>query len=185
MIHTDALPITGHAPAQLNAARKTGTHSTYSTRAPMPEQLVQVRAVITDTGDDPVLDGLVVAMILTAGARPQTVLDLTLGDIDEAECSVAFDERFDRTTYQPIPDWFTTDLLEFARSRGARHPEDRVFRYSSDSRRAGTPFGYLMGMGSGDLLAGYDLGDTARAALRPLEELAARRDQARREQGRG
>jgi hypothetical protein len=43
--------------------------------------------------------------------------------------------------------------------------------------------GYLVGTGGGGLVAGYELGDTARAALRPLEELAAERAQARRDRG--
>ena len=38
----------------------------------------------------------------------------------------------------------------------------------------GWTVGYMRGMGGDDLVAGFDLGDTARAALRPLLELAAR-----------
>ena len=34
--------------------------------------------------------------------------------------------------------------------------------------------GYMRGMGGGDLLSGFDLGDAARAAMRPLLDLAAR-----------
>jgi hypothetical protein len=51
----------------------------------------------------------------------------------------------------------------------------------------GWTVGYLRGMSGGDLVTGYDLGDTARAAMRPLEELAARYEQARveREASRG
>lgn len=37
----------------------------------------------------------------------------------------------------------------------------------------GWTVGYMRGMGGGDLLTGWDLGDTARGALRPLLELAA------------
>jgi len=37
----------------------------------------------------------------------------------------------------------------------------------------GWTVGYLQGNGGGELLTGYDLGDTARGALRPLELLAA------------
>jgi hypothetical protein len=32
----------------------------------------------------------------------------------------------------------------------------------------------MRGQGGGDLLSGFDLGDTARAAMRPLRDLAAR-----------
>jgi hypothetical protein len=36
-------------------------------------------------------------------------------------------------------------------------------------------------MGRGELLSGFDLGDTARAAVRPLLELSARYEAARRD----
>lgn len=45
----------------------------------------------------------------------------------------------------------------------------------------GWEIGYMRGMGGGELVAGYDLGDTARAALRPLHDLAERYEQARRD----
>ena len=38
----------------------------------------------------------------------------------------------------------------------------------------GWTIGYMRGMGGGDLLSGFDLGDTARAAMRPLLDLASR-----------
>lgn len=47
----------------------------------------------------------------------------------------------------------------------------------------GWTVGYMRGMGGGDLLTGFDLGDTARGALRPLLELSARYQDARRERG--
>lgn len=41
---------------------------------------------------------------------------------------------------------------------------------------AGWTVGYLRGMGGGEFLTGFDLGDTARAAVRPLLDLAARHE---------
>lgn len=46
---------------------------------------------------------------------------------------------------------------------------------------AGWTVGYLRGQGGGDLLTGFDLGDTARGAMRPLLDLAARYEANRRE----
>lgn len=45
----------------------------------------------------------------------------------------------------------------------------------------GWTVGYMRGMGGGDLLSGFDLGDTARASMRPLLDLAARYKAKRRE----
>ncbi|MDM7856625.1 hypothetical protein [Cellulomonas alba] len=43
----------------------------------------------------------------------------------------------------------------------------------------GWKVGYVRGMSGGDLSVGYDLGETARAALRPLVELARRHERTR------
>lgn len=46
---------------------------------------------------------------------------------------------------------------------------------------SGWSIGYMRGMGGGDLLVGFDLGETARGAVRPLLELSQRYKDARRE----
>ncbi|MFD1713093.1 hypothetical protein ACFSBZ_01300 [Amnibacterium flavum] len=50
--------------------------------------------------------------------------------------------------------------------------------YTPDT--GGWTVGYMRGMSGRELLVGYDLGETARGALRPLSELAARHAEARR-----
>ena len=45
----------------------------------------------------------------------------------------------------------------------------------------GWTVGYVRGMVGGDLLSGFDLGDTARASMRPLLDLAGRYAAKRRE----
>lgn len=45
----------------------------------------------------------------------------------------------------------------------------------------GWEIGYMRGMAGGDLVASYDLGDSACAALRPLHDLAERYEKARRD----
>ena len=75
-----------------------------------------------------------------------------------------------------MSDVFDTETLQAVGellAAGAQHGIGVSFEPDAEGWR----IGYLVGMGGGDLLAGYDLGDTARAALRPLEELAARREQ--------
>lgn len=54
--------------------------------------------------------------------------------------------------------------------------EQEGFGITFESDSAGWRVGYLRGMGSGDLVNGYSLGDTARSALRPLMDLAAKFD---------
>lgn len=45
----------------------------------------------------------------------------------------------------------------------------------------GWTVGYMAGSGGGDLLSGYELGETARASLRPLAQLCARLEKNRRD----
>lgn len=87
-----------------------------------------------------------------------------------AGCRSVSDDVFDAQTLQAIG-----ELL----AAGEQHGIGISFEPDVEGWR----IGYLVGRGGGDLLAGYDLGETARAALRPLEELAARREQARRDRG--
>jgi hypothetical protein len=48
----------------------------------------------------------------------------------------------------------------------------------------GWKIGYMLGtVGGGDLVSGYDLGDTVRAAFRPLEDEGERQARARAEWG--
>lgn len=52
--------------------------------------------------------------------------------------------------------------------------EQEGFGVTFNPDEAGWTVGYLRGMGGGDLLTGFELGDTARAAMRPLLDLAKR-----------
>jgi hypothetical protein len=46
--------------------------------------------------------------------------------------------------------------------------EQEGFGITFNPDETGSTVGYLRGMGGGDLLTGFELGDTARAAMRPL-----------------
>jgi hypothetical protein len=66
------------------------------------------------------------------------------------------------------------------RTRNDRRSSHRAIeRVNSDD--TGWTVGYLRGMGGGDLLTGFELGDTARAAVRPLLDLATRYEANRRD----
>lgn len=79
-----------------------------------------------------------------------------------------------------VSDVFDTETLQAVGELLAAG-EQHGFGVTFEPDAEGWRIGYLVGMGGGDLLSGHDLGDTARAALRPLEELPARQEHARRE----
>jgi len=78
------------------------------------------------------------------------------------------DEPFDEETLAAVG-----ELLALGEREGY------AITFTPDSE--GWTVGYMRGMGGGDLLTGWDLGETARGALRPLLALAARAEARRRD----
>lgn len=84
--------------------------------------------LLSSTGDDPELDEMIVRFLDITGARQEGVINLTVGDVDESECTVRLHEKFGSKVDQPVPDWFVGALLDFAKRRGAVRRTDKVFR---------------------------------------------------------
>jgi integrase len=97
-------------------------------RALEPDQLKQLWDLVENTGNDPELDALICETIIISGARREGLLNLTLSGLDLQECTVRLDEKNGKVIAQPVPDWFVRRLYEFALSRGAARPGDKVFR---------------------------------------------------------
>jgi site-specific recombinase XerC len=97
-------------------------------RALEPSQLDELWELVDNTGNDPELDRLLCETIIIAGARREGLLNLELSGLDRQECTIRLDEKFDKVVDQPVPDWFVQRLYEFAVSRGAGRPGDKVFR---------------------------------------------------------
>ncbi len=98
-------------------------------RRPLKHQQVnEFWSVVRGTGNDPELDWMICQTILISGARREGLLNLTLGWVDRESCTIRLDEKFDKKVDQPVPDWFVHLLHDFAVSRGATHPTDKVFR---------------------------------------------------------
>jgi hypothetical protein len=77
-------------------------------------------------------------------------------------------EAFDESTLQAIG-----ELLALGEQEG--------FGITFVPDDSGWSVGYMRGMAGGDLLAGFDLGDTVRGAVRPLLDLSQQYKDARRE----
>jgi integrase len=115
-----------------------------------PALLEQLRQFTASTGDDPELDDLIVTTILVSGARQEGLLNLTLSDLDQEECTIRLDEKFGKVVHQPVPDWLVRRLEDFARSRGASRYDDKVFIKRPIGRRPAKPitprrFNYIAG----------------------------------------
>lgn len=111
-----------------------------STRRALDQtKLDQLFEVVDNGGDDPELDRLICVTFIVTGARREGLLNLDLAGLDEEECTVHLDEKFDKETDQPVPDWLVAELRDFARRRGARLPADKVFRYRPAGTEPGRP----------------------------------------------
>ena len=108
------------------------------------DQIGEVLHMAATTGDDPVLDGLLCRFHLITGARQEGALNLRVRHVDASGCAVLLSEKLDKKVWQPVPDWFARELLDFAASRGSTGADDAVFvkRLKSGAVKAISPRRY-------------------------------------------
>ncbi len=92
------------------------------------ERVQELLTVAQSGGDDPELDVMTVQFHLITGARQEGALNLRRRHIDLSAGTVVLDEKNNKVIKQPAPDWFLQALLDFATSRCATGPDDKVFR---------------------------------------------------------
>lgn len=100
------------------------------------EELGAIWEVVTGTGDDPELDGLLILFIRHTAARREGCLNLAVDHLDRRRSSVTLTEKYGNARELPLGSDLLTTLADFAAARGARKDGDAVFRY-----RDGRPMG--------------------------------------------
>ena len=100
-----------------------------SRRALSTAELEQVWQVVVTGGDDSLLDAIVVRTFIETGCRRAGLVGLRLCDLRADRLQVRLVEKGDIERWQPVSQTLFDALVEFAASRGARKPEDKVFRY--------------------------------------------------------
>lgn len=98
-------------------------------RALSTSELEQVWQVVATGGDDSLLDALVVRTFIETGCRRAGLVGLRLCDLRPDRLQVRLIEKGDIERWQPVSQTLFDALVEFAGSRGARKPEDKVFLY--------------------------------------------------------
>ncbi|MCL4414244.1 MAG: site-specific integrase, partial [Actinobacteria bacterium] len=98
-------------------------------RALSASELAELWEALTCLSRDPELDLLLVRFHLETGARRAGAIGLCLGDVDPCRQTVWLHEKFDKEREQPVSANLLHALFSHAESRGARDPEDPVFRY--------------------------------------------------------
>ena len=97
-------------------------------------ELTDIWQIATTTGDDPELDGLLLAFLRHSAARREGAINLTLDALNGHRRNLVLTEKNGDTRELPTAAWLLSDLERFARARGAHRPSDPVLRY-----RTGAP----------------------------------------------
>lgn len=101
-----------------------------STRRALTEaELAQIYAAARTSGNDVILDTLLLRLHTETAARRGGILDLQRADLDEEWCRVLLREKGGTQRWQPISPALTSALLDHAACRGAVLPTDPLLRY--------------------------------------------------------
>ncbi|MFD0525536.1 tyrosine-type recombinase/integrase [Paractinoplanes durhamensis] len=124
--HAVANKLVGESPALAvpKPRRKKSTR-----RGLSDDEVFQVWEVVASGGDDPELDALLLRFFLETGARRGGALGLRLRDVNTDRQQVRLFEKGDTQRWQPISATLLDALLAHAHHRGARDPDESVFRY--------------------------------------------------------
>lgn len=98
-------------------------------RALTAEELAQINEAARATGDDVVLDALLLRLHTETACRRGGALGLRLMDLDVRNGQVQLTEKGGTQRWQPITVDLARHLLALARARGAVLPTDKLLRY--------------------------------------------------------
>ena len=94
-----------------------------------PPELDDVFRVASSTGNDPVLDRLLVLFLRHTACRREGCLNLVRNGLDHRHGRVTVSEKNGNARTLPLAPWLLADLDNFAVARGAHAGDDHVFRY--------------------------------------------------------
>jgi len=98
-------------------------------RALTAHELDQINATARTSGNDVVLDALLLRLHTETACRRGGALSLRLADLDTDNCLVQLREKGSTVRWQPISPALAVRLAEHADSRGALLPTDHLLRY--------------------------------------------------------
>ena len=98
-------------------------------RALTTAELAQINLVSRTSGNDVILDALLLRLHTETACRRGGALGLTLGDLDAPNGLLRLQEKGETLRWQPISLTLARALQEHARARGAVTPGDALLRY--------------------------------------------------------
>jgi integrase len=98
-------------------------------RALTAHELTEINIAARLSGNDPVLDALLLRFHTETAARRGGALGVLVEDLDAEQCLVRLREKGDTSRWQPISPALANCLVEHAAARGSVLPTDQLFRY--------------------------------------------------------
>lgn len=112
-------------------------------RALTPTELEDINQVAQSTGNDVVLDALLLRLHTETACRRGGALALRLADLDTQRGLVRLTEKGGTLRWQPVTLELAACLAEHARRRGAVAPEDALLRYRHGGRLTSRRYDHL------------------------------------------
>jgi integrase/recombinase XerC len=130
--------------AENPAARVSKPRRLPSVRMALPDgRLSEISAVAGSTGDDPVLDALIIRLHTETACRRGGALALAPEDLDQQQCLIRLHEKGGTERWQPVSPTLMTHLLAHAASRGGLDSGERVLRYTTGKAITARRYDYL------------------------------------------
>jgi integrase len=130
--------------AENPAARVPKPRRLPSARMALPNgRLSEISAVAGSTGDDPVLDALIIRLHTETACRRGGALALAPEDLDREQCLIRLHEKGGTERWQPVSLTLMTHLLAHAESRGGLDSGEHVLRYTTGKAITARRYDYL------------------------------------------
>lgn len=101
-----------------------------STRRSLSDtQLAEINHLAATTGNDPILDTLLLRLHTETACRRGGALALTARDLDPQQCLILLREKGDSIRWQPVSPTLMQALQAHAEHRGTGEPGERLLRY--------------------------------------------------------
>jgi integrase len=98
-------------------------------RALTPEELTEINLAARASGNDVILDALLLRLHTETACRRGGALGLMLADLDADRCLVRLREKGSTLRWQPVTPELATALADHAHCRGAVLPADELLRF--------------------------------------------------------
>ncbi|MEV0053512.1 site-specific integrase [Saccharopolyspora shandongensis] len=115
-----------------------------STRRAVPDsRLAEISHVVATTGNDPILDSLLLRLHVESACRRGGALALRPRDLDREQCLIFLREKGGTVRWQPVSPTLMAHLVAHADQRGPQDPDAPLLRYASGRPITARRYDYL------------------------------------------